>query len=297
MVNKFGCLLVLALTAAVLTACGDTEKVLFVTTTQIGIDVDTKSQGAVIGYGRYEGLIGPVYESGAAPPVVAGLKSNLQVFNPNIHQIYATGEAARIITGMSKGGNGTTKKMVGEKYVMYFGTGTNIGLKASFSGKAPAFNLGYKRHEYSMIPIGSTTKTKPLPDGSVVKEDTYASVIATLDLDVVNTSFSETGTGLTQFFATGEAAEEVANIPSIKARIIAAAKEGFGVRKIDCSKKGDDASKTIMDWLRKNEKNKNTLKSIIYSDFGGVVTNWEFVFCEDFAAQRLKILKRHDIRS
>ena len=62
---------------------------LFLTTTQIGIDADSKSQSTTIGYERYEGYIGPGYKNGGVPPVIARLESNLSVIDPKVSQVYA----------------------------------------------------------------------------------------------------------------------------------------------------------------------------------------------------------------
>ncbi len=238
--------------------------------------------------------------------MIAYLESNLSVFDPKISQVYATGDAARLVA--KRGPKWKNKPLSGNKNIAYFGTGTIFGLKATFSGEAPAFNLGYKRQEFSLIPIGSETeKTKPAekntsgkledpdpkdPDGS---EDIYPSVLAAFDLNVANRSYAGTGVGVSQFFATGDAADKLALLPRIQARFKKEAEEAMKFREIDCVRDPDDASDKILAWVKLNDKNKNTLKSIVESEFGSNITNWELIYCKDFADERSLVLKRHNL--
>lgn len=298
----------IVLTVLLINCGGDPNRVLFLTTTQIGIDADSKSQNATIGYERYEGYIGPGYENGGVPPVIARLESNLSIVDPKVSQVYATGDAARLASG--RAAKWKEKPLTGQREVMFFGTGTNFGIKANFSTEAPGFNLGYKRQEFSLIPIGTETeRAKPAirasddnanaspavgrdPDHS---EDIYLSVLAAFNLNIANKSFEGTGAGVSQFFATGDAAEELAAREDIRAAFKKEADSALDIRNIDCTEGKDDASEVIMRWLGTNEKNKNTLKSIVLSEFGRDITNWELINCSDFARQRKLVLDKHNI--
>jgi hypothetical protein len=303
---NFNLPLTLAIAAALVTACADPNRVLFVTTTQIGIDADSKSQSASIGYERYEGYVGPVYQNGGVAPVVARLESNLSITDPKISQLYATGDAARRATGgVPRWGE---KPLNGNKKVMYFGTGTNFGLKATFSASAPSFNLGYKRQEFSLIPIGMGTKSattvskfdaskaaKKAPKPVDQSQDIYVPVLAAFDLNIANKSFAGTGAGVSQFFATGDAAENLAKRPDIQATFRKVAKKALKIREIKCQEKEDQASQQILEWLDKDTKHKTTLAAIVSSEFGADVTNYELIYCKDFAEKRLLVLERHNI--
>ncbi len=310
----------LALLALAFSGCsGDPNRVLFLTTTQLGIDADTKSQSASIGFERYEGYVGPGYENGGVPPVIARLESNLSISDPKVSQIYATGDAARLASG--RDAKWQDKPLNGRRAIMYFGTGTTYGLKASFSTDAPAFSLGYKRQEFSLIPIGnSNTRSgqanarnaegqqsvadKGSSDGSEVdrrlvdgSEDVYPSVLASFDLNIANKSFQETGTGVSQFFATGDAAEKLAERADIRLAFAKEAESALSIRNIDCVEGRDGASKVILQWLEGDAKNKNTLQSIIKADFVADMTNWELINCSDLSAWRKLILDKHDFHS
>ena len=302
-----GLLSVLAVSVALLTGCGgDPNRVSFLTATQIGIDADSKSQSAQIGYERYEGYVGPGYENGGVPPVIARLESNLSIFDPKVSQMYATGDAARLASGRdAKWG---AKPLAGDREIMYFGTGTNFGLKATFSTEAPAFGLGYKRQEFSLIPIGTErAQSKPAtkasekaagaetPNPADQSEDIYLSVLAAFDLNIENKSFEDTGAGVFQFFATGDAAETLAKREDIRRAFSKLANSALRIRNIKCVKKPDDASGTILSWLKKNNKNKNTLQAILEAELGSDMTNWELINCADMVKQRLLVLEKHDI--
>jgi len=87
-----------ALTAVILLA-GCTDYATFVTATNIGINADVKTQDLSIGYGRTELFTGPGYpEQGEAPRAVGYINSDLHVFQPHIRQLYATGDAAELVT-------------------------------------------------------------------------------------------------------------------------------------------------------------------------------------------------------
>lgn len=186
--------------------CADPDSVLFVTVTSIGIDADMKPANITIGYDRYEGYIGPVYETGAIPPVVARIESNLEIFNPEIRQVYATGEAAKLVTGAQTNVS-SEKPLSGNKRLAFFGTGTNIGLKVAFMANTPeSISFGYKRKEFSFIPMG-----KKIDKDTGKQTDVYGSVLASIDMNVNTPSLTDTKLGVSQFFATGIAAEQLAS--------------------------------------------------------------------------------------
>ena len=210
---------VVALTIlSMLSACANTDSVLFVTDTKIAIDGDTKPPNVSIGYDRDETFVGPNFETatGSIPPVVGRLESNLKIFNPEISQVYATGRAAILVT--SEPGtispprflapNETTK-------LVFFRTGSNIGLKVVFAGNVPeSITLGYKRKELSYIPLVRVVHTRNSQEAT----DVYGSVLAAIDMNVNTPSLTDTSLGISQFFATGIAAEQLANTnPVIRA--------------------------------------------------------------------------------
>lgn len=206
---KASCFSCLMAVAAMLAGCAQTDRVTFVTASEVGIGADATLGNVNIGYDRNELVIGPVYpETGALPPVYAKLDSDLAIFNPRIQQIYATGEAARLVTDPARPAR-EEPPLHGDRRLMVFGTTTNSGLKVQFTGQQPtSFNLGYKRKEFSVLPLrAQPTQQNP---------DSYGSVIAGISLRVRSAVLAETGINASQFIATGDAAESLARQPSIR---------------------------------------------------------------------------------
>ena len=211
----------LALTTGValaLAGCANDRHVLFVTKTSIGIDFDSKPAAASLAYDRVEGYIAPRYNNGEIPPVIASVKSAGAIFNPKIRQIYATGDAAEIVLKAS--GRGTeAKKLEGNKELMFFGTTTTTGLKVGFaSGLLPdSFIIGFKRKEFSYIPLGTVGE-------GFTAYDVYPSILATINTQA-NVGKDEAELSNSQFFATGNAARLLAANAAISDRFVDIAKE------------------------------------------------------------------------
>ena len=191
-----------------LPACSTTDKAIFVTKTSLTIlDVDTTPPDISIAYDRTEGFFGPAYENGAAAPVTAIIQSNGNLLAPKIRQLYATGNAAEIVSGREPS---ERAELTGKKRPMFFGTTTNIGLKLSFAAEQPiptSVNFGYKRKEFSIIPIGTTGT-------GTAARDHYPSVIASIDNTNTVGDRGKADLNVVQFFATGSAADSLA--PQLK---------------------------------------------------------------------------------
>jgi len=213
----------------VLLGCSDSAT--FVTGTDIGITANADTQQVQIGYSRAELFQGPNYpDVGDAPEAVGFLGSDLQIFSPHIRQLYATGDAAGIVTtptplqpcpptGQPAANSPPNlcpeqpATLTGERRPLVFSTGTNVGLKLGFTGNAPSsIQLGYDREELSVIPLHSTAPTA----GGTDKPDKYSSVLASLDMNVSAPNFLGSGLQMTQFFATGAAARNLAKNPYIQ---------------------------------------------------------------------------------
>lgn len=192
--------------------CSQPDHVLFVTDSSIGINVDNEPPTVSVAYQRTEGYIGPAYQNGGLPPVVASIETGGTVFNPSTRQVYATGAAAVKAASAAPQSDGP-KVLSGDathKKLAFFGTSTTLGLKAGFGADGTPQNLviGYNRKEASLVPLGSTTTNG-------VATDVYPSVLASIDTTITAVSMSNTGLSSKQFFATGEAAEELATNPAI----------------------------------------------------------------------------------
>ncbi len=211
-----------------LVGCASNDHVLFVTKTSIGIDFDSKPGTAAMAYDRVEGYIAPTYANGEVPPVVASIKSDGAIFSPRIRQVYATGDAAVIATGGRSPGR--TRPLKGQKGdMMFFGTTTTTGLKVGFTTALPdSFIFGFKRKESSYIPVAT------VGTGDDAKH-AYPSVLASIDTaGSVATDGQQDATALTnsQFFATGQAARNLAKTPEITSAFNAIAAEAMATQKL-----------------------------------------------------------------
>ena len=147
--------LLLGLTLAIVLAGCAKDRVLFVTKTSLSIlEADTTPAGISVAYDRVEGYLGPSSESGEAPPVLGYFGSDGSLFTPKVKQVYATGNAARVLTNVKQ--KCTPKKVDNADRVMFFGTSTTSGLKIGFTPDAPlpdSFIFGWRRKEFSMVPL------------------------------------------------------------------------------------------------------------------------------------------------
>jgi len=216
------------LAATTLSACADPNYALFFTNSSLGINFDSKPPTANVAYDRTEGFIGPRFENGGAPPAVASMETDGNLFNPMVRQTYATGAAAvgatsgQVPSDAPQGLAGDPAK----RKLMYFGTETTFGFKVGFAvaGAAAAFPdsflFGYRRKEASVIPIAETQK-----DG--VTKGTYPSVLASIRVNIktANTDPNEVGLRSKQYFATGAAAEALSTNGAVRDAFLARAQE------------------------------------------------------------------------
>src|SRR5437868_13530100 len=125
---------VLAALAACTLFAACTDYATFVTATDIGISADVKTQDVNIGYGRTELFTGPGYpEQGEAPRAVGYINSDLHVFQPHIRQLYATGDAAELVTTTLPYPPAphppTEPPYYGQRRAIVFANCANVGLK------------------------------------------------------------------------------------------------------------------------------------------------------------------------
>lgn len=199
----------------VFTGCATKNSVLFVTKTSLGIDFEGKPPALSIAYDRVEGYLGPRYNNGAVPPVLGRVQTDGGIFTAEVKQIYATGNAALTLAG-EKLISGPTD-LEGEKELMFFGTSTTTGLKVGFTENVPdSFVFGFKRKEFSYIPVGTKDN-----------KDFYPSVLATFDTTAKADSGVNAGLKGGQFFATGAVAEYLANNNDIRNYFNEQAKDAF----------------------------------------------------------------------
>ncbi|WOF72616.1 hypothetical protein QMT40_000234 [Parvibaculaceae bacterium PLY_AMNH_Bact1] len=200
-------LLIACVLATLTFGCAGKERVVFVTSTNLGLNVDATTNSASIAYDRIEGYFAPTYENGALPPVVGSIEVGGDIFTPEIRQVYATGHAAELATAKTPSPEPRKPLLRRRDGNAFFGTSTTLGLNVtSAAGGAPiSMNFGFRRKEASILPLGHDP---------VTEEDKYPSVLASID----NVTHAGESVGLDnqQFFATGFAAENLAQKDAIR---------------------------------------------------------------------------------
>ena len=210
----------------IICGCASTNSVTFVTKTSLGLDVDSTPPGVSFAYDRVEGYIAPRYENGAVPAVAGSIVTDGGTLGRNVRQFYSTGQAALKLTDDS---NVTPPKVLleGKRKTMFFGTTTTLGVKFAFNPTGiDGFNLGYKRKEFSYIPVGQIEE-----NGKTV--DTYPSVLGVLDTGVEASTLADSKIGVSQLFATGAAAEKLAELPILRARFKSLATDALSQYRVD----------------------------------------------------------------
>lgn len=220
------------LVALLLTACASgPNTVVFVTKTSLGVDVEQTPPSATIAYDRVEGYFGPRYDSGAVPPVLAKLTTNGQLLDRAVKQIYATGDAARLLANPSAQVP-ADPALAGAVKPMFFGTSTTLGLKIGFEagGGASTFTLGYKRKELSVIPV---------------TQGVFSSVLATLQTDVDAAAAKTANFGTGQLFATGSAATDLARRTEVRDEFMAQVDGALSIYQVEERQQGRHALVTL----------------------------------------------------
>ena len=221
-------IVVLALT---LGACASPrENAIFVTKTSLSvIDMESMPVSVTVAFDRTEGYIGPRFNDGNIYPVVGYLEATGRGLSRDVKQTYATGCAARMLTKpeapKAPECNHDVPPAPQEKLpVMFFATSTTLGLKIALQAASltpESFTFGYKRKEASIIPVDETRQPSVLASldttgAAVIRVNAPSSTDAKASPPAANSN-SPAGDApnpafftLTQFFATGVAAEQLA---------------------------------------------------------------------------------------
>ena len=220
------------LLALLLGACASgPNTVVFVTKTSLGVDVEQTPPSASIAYDRVEGYFGSRFDSGAVPPVVASFTTNGQLLGRDVKQVYATGDAARLLANPSAQ-VAAEPALTGEVKPMFFGTSTTLGVKIGFEagGSTSTFTLGYKRKELSIIPV---------------TQGVFPSVLATLQTDINAATAKDTRFGAGQLFATGSAATDLAKRKEVRDVFMSQTDAAFSAYRAEERQQGRHALVTL----------------------------------------------------
>ena len=248
MSHKFKCGIAFMIAGLSLSGCAGYDRILFVTKTNVGLDIDNKPPTAEITIARRELAITPSFQDADGKentlPLLASFALTGGFLNPEIISRFAGGEAALLlakgptpnpntespilclserpdirpwwkmayhyITGQSKTGQDNE-----DTRAFYFATDTSFGLKVGWDGATGPYpdtlKLGYNRKELAFPPIFATPATKEECPGELGKDKwkvTVPSFVASLDNSSTIKELSKSGNTHIQFFATGKAATE-----------------------------------------------------------------------------------------
>lgn len=234
----------LAAIPLIFTAGCANESLFFGTKTSIGIDISATagSPSANLGYERTEIAIVPPKQDGNAHDVLGGIDADLSLANGvRIKELFATGRAARLAAGKAdtqnsrsgstngpanqgeqgNGQNATTEEKYRQPIVFAADASFSLlNIKIQGNGLPTSGSTLYRRSEVTLIPVK--------PD-----QDEVASVYADISIDTADkdslktegenapsrvgdavgdfpSSFKSGGVRIVQNFATGQAAEQLA---------------------------------------------------------------------------------------
>jgi hypothetical protein len=237
--------------ALVLSGCGvGYNQTLFVTSANVGLNVDTRPPTAELSIGRREGVIAATFEGGRHPPVYASFGQHAAGFLPLTTEtsgLFAGGHAATLVSISGAGSmaddlicltkapvdpDGNSPFDAGQVKPMFFGTDTTLGLKVAWNGTAGPYpdsvKMGYNRTEFALAPVFLAADTAGCPLGTIATAHIPSflasintkltaaglagGIPATSSTAAVGNPSAGGGSSFdyTQFFATGVSAENLA---------------------------------------------------------------------------------------
>ena len=225
-----------------LAGCVGYNSLLFITKSNVGIDIDTKPPTAEISIARREGVIAPAFEKGQTPPVMAsfrvGTKGLIGLF-ARVSSTFTGGDAAKTMSKLFgdpdalEGQDSTLclKKEPVPKFLglfkisfpreggvepFVFGTDTSLGLKVARSGLTAQYpdtvKFGFNRKEFAFAPVFGSEEASETDCGETGGKYSVKvpSFVATVDSYVDVKDPTGSTTGWLQYFATGTAATNLA---------------------------------------------------------------------------------------
>jgi hypothetical protein len=245
--------------AALGAGCVGYNSTVFVTKSNAGLDFDAKPPTTEITVARKETVIAPSFEGGRTPPVVASFKphagtgNGFENFFFGVDQTFAGGDAALAMTRLYDQPVAGPAKTASADYdsgitvtepaarfrwqkipepsavrPFVFATDTLLGLKIGWTGAGTipdSVKAGFNRKELAWAPISKTPKDPAT--GTVTLK--MPSFLATIDHDV-RAARGDTESRAVQYFATGEAATNLALQPAVREAMLTRMDPSFRLR-------------------------------------------------------------------
>jgi hypothetical protein len=227
--------------------CVGYDRALFVTKTNVGIDIDTAPPTADINFGRKEIVIEPTFANGETPPVLGSFAMDSKGMFAKVSSTFSGGDAAVTMAtlysdetvrttdanyaALQSDFDSTIKlnekpdsiklNLTGSKRKFvelntadntkpfYFATDTSLGLKASWNGTAGAMPSAFKLgYNRKEFALAPVFGQTNVSDGKY--DVKMPSFLATIDTQAGASTITNTGLGIVQYFATGKAADRMA---------------------------------------------------------------------------------------
>lgn len=211
------------------------NETLFVTKSNIGVDIDSKPPVAQIDINRFEGVVAPGFEGGVTPPVLSSFATHVNPFSEFFFGVSATFAGGDAAVGLANPagtppaqsdsqlcvttpphkrifGIDVSPPKEGEVEPFFFVTDTSFGLRLAWTGAAGQFpdtvRLGFTRSEFALAPVFQQNAACKLPNGKDGVGIEMPPFLAVIDQDVrlATDAQGKNETGYLQHFATGRAA-------------------------------------------------------------------------------------------
>jgi hypothetical protein len=229
---------------AILGGCAGYNTVMFATKSNVGLDVDTKTPTAEITVARKEFVAEPAFEGGQTPPVMASFKPHagftggFQNFFVGVDQTFAGGDAAVIMSTLYGKPDGiwdsnkfsstlnlsTPPNAKGETRPFIFTTDTLLGVKVVWSGTSGQFpdsvKIGYNRKEFAWAPLMMHTSTVGQETSAQISMPAFLATIES-KMQVNNGANGTNDISALQYFATGDAARQLALKQQVREAMLA----------------------------------------------------------------------------
>jgi hypothetical protein len=250
---------------------------LFLTQSNIGLDVETKPPSAEVSISRREGVLEPAFEGGQTPPVMAGFRNTSNPISRLLFGVQSTFAGGDAALALSQGSGGAiaghdsalclskapdpqhhlawdvSVPKKGSTVPLFFTTDAILGLRAAWTGAAgpspDSLQLGFNRKEAAWAPIfGTDAATCKIPGtnqaGSYVVW--MPSFLASLEARTQVGKPSETGVTWIEYFATGNSATALANRDDVRAVVLNQTFPAVNAGAFDYT---DPSAACILNWL------------------------------------------------
>ena len=214
--------------ALLLGGCSVAPTAVFMTKSNIGLDIDGPPATAELSIARRQGVVSTTFEAGQTPPFLSGFVletgffSSIKQFFLGVQSTFAGGDAAlRLVDGKEPSSlcvsrlpqtGGLLKKKdfdLGGARLVLFDVNTILGLKLTEFGSG---KLGFNHRESVLAPIIVEEKDCAMANGGKGK---YRVQIPSF-LAVLSAEADSDDLKWRQYFATGEAATSMAQYPYIR---------------------------------------------------------------------------------